>query len=83
MSLHGKKRLRKKDRKGWHCDKILVHFKKFVPKYEAYSFLDGYLGYHHIFIAHEDRYETTFVTDWGAFVWMVMPFGVKNGPPTF
>jgi hypothetical protein len=54
-----------------------------VPKYEAYSFLDGYLGYHHIFIAHEDRYETTFVTDWGAFVWMVMPFGVKNGPPTF
>jgi hypothetical protein len=51
--------------------------------YEAYSFLDGYLGYHQIFIALEDRYKTTFVIDWGAFVWMVMPFGVKNGPPTF
>ncbi len=27
VSLHGKKRLGKKDRKGWHCDKILVHLK--------------------------------------------------------
>ncbi len=25
MSLHGEKGLGKKDRKGWHCDKILVH----------------------------------------------------------
>jgi hypothetical protein len=24
-----------------------------------------------------------FIICWGAFVWMVMPFGVKNGPPTF
>jgi hypothetical protein len=51
--------------------------------YEAYSFLDGYSRYHHIFIAPKDRYKTTFVTNWGAFVSMVMPFGVKNGPPTF
>jgi hypothetical protein len=28
-----------------------------VTKYEAYSFLDGYLEYHQIFIAHEDRYK--------------------------
>ncbi len=54
-----------------------------ITRYEAYSFLDGYLGYHHIYMAFEDRYKTTFVTEWGAFVWMVMPFGVKNGPPTF
>jgi hypothetical protein len=54
-----------------------------IVGYEVYSFLDGYLGYHHIFIALEDRYKTTFVIHWGAFVWMVMPFGVKNGPPTF
>ncbi len=31
MSLHGKKRLGKKYRKGWHHDKILVHLKKFTP----------------------------------------------------
>jgi hypothetical protein len=51
--------------------------------YEAYLFLDGYSKHHHIFITLEDRYKTSFVTDWGAFVWMVMSFGVKNGPPTF
>jgi hypothetical protein len=54
-----------------------------IARYEAYSFLDGYLGYRQISITLKDRYKTTFVTDWGAFVWMVMPFGVKNGPPTF
>ncbi len=54
-----------------------------VIGYGAYSFLDGYLGYHQISIAPKDRYKTTFVTNWGASVWMVMPFGVKNGPLTF
>ncbi len=54
-----------------------------VAGYEAYSFLDGYLGYHHIFITPNYRYKIAFVIDWGAFVSMVMPFGVKNGPPTF
>jgi hypothetical protein len=42
-----------------------------------------YSGYHHIFITPEDIYKTTFVIDWGVFVWMVMPFGVKNKLPTF
>ncbi len=31
--------------------------------YEAYYFLNGYAGYHQIFIALEDRYNTTFVID--------------------
>ncbi len=31
MSLHGKKGLGKKNRKGWRCDKILVHLKEFAP----------------------------------------------------
>jgi hypothetical protein len=54
-----------------------------IVGYEAYSFLDGYSRYHHISIAPKDRYKTTFAIDWEVFVWMVMPFGVKNGPPTF
>ncbi len=29
MFLHGNKWLSKKDRKGWCCDKILVHLKEF------------------------------------------------------
>jgi hypothetical protein len=50
-----------------------------VAGYETHSFLDGYSRYHYISIAPEDRYKITFVTYWGAFVWMVTPFGVKNG----
>jgi hypothetical protein len=34
---------------------------------EAYSFTDGFSGYHHMNIAPEDRYKKTFVTKWGSF----------------
>jgi len=54
-----------------------------VAKCEAYSFLDGYYRYHHISTTTQDKYKTTFVMDWGSFIWRVMPFGMKNGPPTF
>jgi hypothetical protein len=33
-----------------------------IAKYEAYSFLDGYLGYYQISIALEDKYKTAFGT---------------------
>jgi hypothetical protein len=54
-----------------------------VARYETKSFLDGYLGYHQIFIAPKDKYKTTFVTNEGVFIWKLMSFGVKNGPPTY
>jgi hypothetical protein len=54
-----------------------------VARHEVYSFLDGFLGYHHITISPEYRYKTTFIIDWGTFVWIVMPFGLKNGPPSY
>jgi putative transposase len=53
-----------------------------VTRYKAYSFLDGYSRYHQIFIALEDKYKIAFVTNWGAFIWKVMLFGIKNGSPT-
>jgi len=49
----------------------------------AYSFLDAYSRYHQISIAPKDIYKTTFVTNLGAFIWKVMSFGVKNGPPRY
>ncbi len=34
-------------------------------------------------ITHENKYNTPFLIDWGGFVWLVMPFGFKNVPPTY
>jgi hypothetical protein len=47
-----------------------------VVGYEAYSFLDGHSRYHQIFITQKDRCKTTFVIDWGTFIWKVMPLGI-------
>jgi hypothetical protein len=54
-----------------------------VAGHEVYTFLDGFSKYHQISITSEDRYKTTFVTNRGGFIWVVMPFGIKNGPPTY
>jgi len=54
-----------------------------VGGHEAYSFTDGFSGYHHIRIAPEDRHNTSFATEWGLFHYMVMPFGLKNAPAIF
>jgi hypothetical protein len=34
-------------------------------------------------ITSKDRYKTTFIIEWGIFMWLVMPFELKNGPPTY
>jgi hypothetical protein len=54
-----------------------------MTEHEAYSFLEEYYGYHYIFIVIKDKDKIIFVTNWGAFVWQVIPFGVKNGLPTY
>ena len=51
--------------------------------YAAYSFMDCFSGYHQVHIHENDRYKTTFISEWGAYVWVVMPFGLKNAPPTY
>lgn len=50
---------------------------------EAYSFNDGFSGYHQIKIALEDRSKATFAIEWGCFWYTVMPFGLKNVPMIF
>jgi len=39
--------------------------------------------YIYIYITPKIKYKTTLVTDWGTFTWVVMPFGIKNGPPIY
>jgi hypothetical protein len=54
-----------------------------VGAHEAYSFTDGFSGYHHIKIAREDRHKTTFMTEWRSYQYTVMSFGLKNAPAIF
>ena len=54
-----------------------------VGSQEAYSFTDGFSGYHQINIALKDRSKTTFTTEWGCFQYTVMPFGLKNASSIF
>jgi hypothetical protein len=54
-----------------------------VAKHEVYSFLDGFFGYHQIMITPKSRYKIVFIIDWGVFIGIVMPFGLKNAPPTY
>jgi hypothetical protein len=54
-----------------------------VGGHEAYSFTDGFSGYHQIKIVHEDRHKTTFVIEWGYYQYTVMPFGLKNALTIF
>ena len=54
-----------------------------VAGHEMYRFLDGFSGYNQISMAPEDVHKTAFITEWGAFAYTVMSFGLKNGPPSF
>lgn len=55
-------------------DKVLDN----VGGQEAYSFTDGLSGYHQIKIMPEDRRNTTFITKWGCFQYIVTLFGLNN-----
>jgi hypothetical protein len=50
---------------------------------ETYLFRDGFSRYHQIKIAWEDRYKTTFMTEWGSYQYTIMPFGLKNSHLVF
>uniref|UniRef100_A0A0G4FG11 Reverse transcriptase domain-containing protein n=1 Tax=Chromera velia CCMP2878 TaxID=1169474 RepID=A0A0G4FG11_9ALVE len=43
--------------------------------------LDLHQFFHQLRITIGDSYKTAFVTRWGTFEWLVMPFGVSNAPP--
>ena len=42
------------------------------------SFLDCYLGYHHIALHKEDQSKTSFITLFGAYCYTTMSFGLKK-----
>jgi hypothetical protein len=47
------------------------------------SFLDCYLGYHHIALQEEDQSKTYFITPFVAYCYKTMSFGLKNAGATY
>ena len=45
---------------------------------ESLSFLDAYLGYHHIAMKESDQLATSFIILYGSYCYITMPFGLKN-----
>ena len=45
--------------------------------------MDGFSGYNQILVHLVDQEKTAFTTPWGTFIYVKMPFGLKNAGATF
>jgi hypothetical protein len=50
---------------------------------ETLSFLDAYSGYHQIKIKESDQLVTSFITPFGMYCYVTMPFGLRNAGATY
>lgn len=50
---------------------------------EMLSFLDAYFGYHEISLKESDQLATSFITPFGSYCYVTMPFGLKNAGATY
>ena len=51
--------------------------------YETLCFLDAYSGYHQIMMKESNQFTTSFITPFGSFCYVTMPFGLKNIGATY
>ena len=63
----------------WFTDSIL----EIVAGYDIYSLMDGFMDYNQTRIALEDQLKACFITQWGAFAYRIMSFGLMSAPSTF
>ena len=49
---------------------------------ETLCFLDAYSGYHQITMKESNQLTTSFITPFGSFCYVLMPFGLKNAGAT-
>jgi hypothetical protein len=50
---------------------------------ETLSFLDAYSGYHQIRMKESDQLVTSFITPFGMYCYVTMPFGLRNAGATY
>jgi len=50
---------------------------------ETVSFLDAYSGYHQIKMKESDQLATSFITPFGMYCYVTMPFGLRNAGATY
>ena len=62
-----------------HIDVLVDNTARFL----IFSFMDGFSGYNQIKMAPKDMEKTTFITPWGTYCYMVMPFGLRNAGATY
>lgn len=70
-------------KKEWHILPFTHEVLNTVIGYEAYSFIGCFSGYHQVRIHPTEKPKTTFNMERRAYVRVVMPFGLKNAPPTY
>jgi hypothetical protein len=51
--------------------------------YELLSFVDAYSGFHQIPLYQSDQIKTSFITPYGAYCYLTMPFGLRNAGATY
>jgi hypothetical protein len=62
-----------------HIDQVIDS----IAGCDLLSFLDAYLGYHQIPLYQPDQIKMSFITPYGAYCYITMPFGLKNTGATY
>ena len=70
-------------KKDWYPLPLISDLLDTLQKACVFTKINLCHAYHLVHIADGDEWKTTFHTHYGSFGWLVVPFGLSNGPATF